>query len=111
MEQKKFLEVGDIIYSERFDNIGDPVKIDRVTKAMAMSSQRRFHRGISKTGRVKEVGSLFSNFIIESPDIIEKRKRKKLLEFRFFKFETLTDDQLKRIISIIKEDAKNVPSS
>lgn len=105
-ETKKLLEVGDVIYSVSRYTINGAYVIDRITNTQAISKTTKFRREISDNGWIRLVGSAeawsMASYWLETDELKNRYSRQKFVsEIRAFEFNSLSDEDLKKIVSII----------
>ena len=110
MEDKKLLQVGDIIYGYSAYGISRYV-IDRVTATQAISNNTKFRREYFEGGSIFKFGESHGwnseSYSIETSELKEKYYRFKIIAIlKGTDFSKLTTDQLAQIYKIVKSERR-----
>ena len=102
MKDEKILNIGDVIYSFYNKEYTGRYTIDRVTKTLAVSGNRRFHR--MHSNYIKTVGQYafsFTSYRLETPEIkAEYEKAITVGTLSKYDYNKLPIGLLKKIIKI-----------
>jgi hypothetical protein len=107
--EKRLLKAGDKLYRVHYNDVTDVVTIERTTKTQALSKdgKHKFRIELSSWGSASAMGDTnkwsSAAYYIETEELKEKLFRQKAIrKIRDFDYSTLTTDQLKEILAIVK---------